>query len=133
MNAGVTGTVTHAVAWTARSTRRAGSDSVRAMLRSCSVVVLGSLAACAGTSAVAPAAEPASTSSAPAPHHSAPEHAHGSDAPACKLLARTCHAHDKASEQAHACHVLGHDAKRKEECEAKRAECLAVCGGDAGA
>ncbi|MFO0739615.1 MAG: hypothetical protein U0270_27200 [Labilithrix sp.] len=103
------------------------------MLRSAAVVILGLLAACAGSPPAAPAAEPASTSSSTAPHHAAPEHAHGSDAPACKLLARTCHAHDKASEQAHACHVLGHSAKSNEECEAKRTECLAVCGGDAGA
>jgi hypothetical protein len=56
------------------------------------------------------------------------------DFPACSTLAKTCHAHDKDSENAHACHVLGHRAASNEECEAKRAECLALCGnGDGGA
>ena len=65
----------------------------------------------------------------------APEqHGHHPDYPACATLAKTCHAHDKDSDKAHACHVLGHSAPSNEECEAKRAECLAVCSGaDGGA
>lgn len=92
------------------------------------VMAAAFVAGCAARPSAAP--EP---TNAPPPHHGGPgEHAHGPEAPACKVLARTCHAHDKESEQAHACHVLGHAAKSDEECEAKRAECLAVCGGDAG-
>ena len=77
----------------------------------------------------------ASTEPAPLPAaHSGPGH-HGQhpDFPACAVLAKTCHAHDKDSDKAHACHVLGHSAPSNEECEAKRAECLATCAGDGGA
>ena len=69
-------------------------------------------------------------SSRPAESH----HGAHPDFPACATLAKTCHAHDKDGEKAHECHVLGHRAPSNEECEAKRVECLAICGaGDGGA
>ena len=89
------------------------------------------VAACAGSTPAAspePAPPPAAHSGPGAGHHG-----HHPDFPACAVLAKTCHAHDKDSDQAHACHALGHSAPSNEECEAKRAECLAICGGDGGA
>jgi hypothetical protein len=64
-------------------------------------------------------------------HHG--KHGEHPDFPACAVLAKTCHAHDKDSEEAHACHVLGHSAPSNDECESKRTDCMAICGGaDAG-
>lgn len=91
------------------------------------VVVLGALVACAGAGT-----ERASPAPAPAP---APETSgrhgggHHPDFPACAWLAKACHPHDKESEKAHACHVLGHRAPSNEACEAERAACLVPCGG----
>lgn len=67
----------------------------------------------------------AASASAPASAHAAPP----TPSSACAFLARTCHSHDKASEKAHACHKLGHAAASEQECEAKRAECVAACSG----
>lgn len=62
-------------------------------------------------------------------HGDRKQHAHP-DFPACAVLAKACHAHDKESDKAHTCHRLGHSAPSNEECEAKRSECVAVCGGE---
>ena len=86
------------------------------------------IVACGGSTPVA-SPEPA----APAAHSGPGHHGDHPDFPACTVLAKTCHAHDKDSDQAHACHALGHSAPSNEECEAKRAECLAICGSDGGA
>lgn len=97
-------------------------------------LLLVSLVACGGSTPAAssdPSAVPASSSQSGA--HQGAGHAAHADFPACTTLAKTCHAHDKDSDKAHACHVLGHSASSNEECEAKRAECLAICGGDGGA
>jgi hypothetical protein len=100
-----------------------------ALFFSAGVIVLF---ACGGST---PAASPEPAGApAPAASHGAPgHHGHHPDFPACTVLAKTCHTHDKDSDKAHACHVLGHSAPSNEECEAKRAECLAICGGDGGA
>ena len=91
------------------------------------------LLACGGsTPAASPEPAPSQAPTSPA-HSGAGHHGHHPDFPACATLAKTCHAHDKDSDKAHACHVLGHSAPSNEECEAKRAECLAICGGDGGA
>lgn len=78
-----------------------------------------------------PAASP-DPAPAPAAHGSPGHHGQHPDFPACAVLAKTCHAHDKDSDRAHACHMLGHSAPSNEECEAKRAECLGICGSDGG-
>lgn len=75
-------------------------------------------------------AQPAPANSPPQGHHPSsgvPQQANAS--PSCRELARTCHAHDKDSEKAHACHVLGHTAPSEAECAARREECLSECGG----
>lgn len=88
------------------------------------------LLACGGRSP-----PPAATTSSPeSQHHPAQGTHHGAPheaaaAPSCRELATTCHAHDKDSEKAHACHVLGHKAANEEECAARREECLTECGG----
>lgn len=94
-----------------------------------------SVSACGG-STPPQASEPAATSPGTAGHDGGGGHhggagPHGAhaDFPACAVLAKTCHSHDKDSDKAHACHVLGHSAPSNEECEAKRAECLAICAG----
>ncbi len=51
------------------------------------------------------------------------------DAPTCLFLARKCHPYDAASPTAHACHELGHTSTNDAECQAKKAECVAACGG----
>ncbi len=91
----------------------------------------------ATTSAVLGCAGAPPTNSEPAAHGHEDAHGRGrgpepSNAPACRLLATTCHAHDKESDKAHSCHVLGHTASSNDECEAKRTECMAVCGTDGG-
>jgi hypothetical protein len=92
--------------------------------------------ACASSPPSPPASsEPASTMPAASAQNGKAPHEPGhntSEAPICKLLAHACHPHDKDSEKAHACHVLGHRASTNEECEAKRVECLTACVGDAG-
>lgn len=95
------------------------------MQRLITMLSITALIACGGA---APAASP-EPAPAPAAHSGPGHHAHHPDFPACAVLAKTCHPHDKDSDKAHACHVLGHNAPSNEECEAKRAECLAICGG----
>ena len=103
----------------------------RPFVISLSAAIMILVLACGGsTPAASPEPAPAT---APAAHSGPGHHGHHPDFPACAVLAKTCHAHDKDSDKAHACHVLGHSAPSNEECEAKRAECLATCGGDGGA
>jgi hypothetical protein len=64
-----------------------------------------------------------------------PEHAHGAghhgppaNGPACAELATKCHGRDEQGGVPRECHLLGHSPKAtNEQCEARRAECLAAC------
>ncbi len=93
------------------------------------LVTAGALFVCiaCGPPVAAPpaaAAPESSTSKGPVSASSAPEST-------CALLARACHGHDKDGTVQHDCHMLGHHETDAAACEAKRAECLAACAGDA--
>ena len=69
------------------------------------------LSACGGSTL--PSAEPANTAQ---------------DSSVCEEIAMLCHEHDKTSEVAHECHVLGHSKESTEAaCLAKRPACLQAC------
>jgi hypothetical protein len=48
--------------------------------------------------------------------------------PVCDEIAKICHSHDEHGGLPRDCHLMGHNPRTtNEQCEAKKAECLAAC------